>query len=213
LSAKTRSYRIFESLARLKQPEQVREAVLLVMLSTLISSGIHANWTWNIVWDLFYARITGPIFIGAHATSLLAICFVAVYLVIFRYRSFTIPTIALFGTASIHDLSLLGVGYLANGLMNGIWFAYNNIGLWYAVYLVVFLIIGLRLLPKYELKTWGILTVMMIAWYSAAVFSYVPSTLDPAYFYNLASNVSESVSWFLPASIWLVRREHKVSTR
>jgi hypothetical protein len=186
---------------------KLTEMILLLMLSALLASAIYANWNLNPVWDVFFARITGPVFYGAHATPLLAICLVAVYLSIFKYRSFTIPVIALFGTASIHELSLLGVGYLLNGLLNGIWFAYNNISLSYAVWLVVFLIVGLRILPNRELKTWGLIAILMLSWWSITAFLPVVSTLDPAHFYNLASNVQEGVSWFLPTAIWLLPRK------
>jgi hypothetical protein len=174
------------------------------LLGVLAINSLFANWNLNAVWDLCFARVTGPIFYGARASSLLAICGMAVYLS-WRWRSPSIATLALFGTASIHELSLLAVA-LAWWPLDGVRFDGDGISLSYFLWLLGFLLLGLKFLPSYQKRMWLIIAGVMLAWYWVAMFTPWPSTMDPRYFYNLGSNLSESVSWFLPVSLWLIPR-------
>lgn len=174
------------------------------LFGALLVDSCFANWKLNLLWDLLYARVTGPIFYGARASSLLSICVMAVVLMV-RYRSFVVPTLALLGTASIHEFSLLAVA-LAWWPMDGVVFRGDGISLNYAVWLTIFLLVGWRFIGSYERKMWVVLAGVMLAWYWVEMFTPWPSTLNPAYFYNLGSNTSEAVSWFLPASLWLLPR-------
>ena len=165
-----------------------------------------ADWRpFDPIWNLLYAHIQLNLFYNSHASSVLAVCASAFWL-IYKKDGIPVAVFAAFGTASIHELTLDAVDILVFGIPNGI----SQV---YAVYLIGFLVVGFFVSKRYHKEVWLWTAGMMLLWF--LVLTQLPhyTTIDPDApfvpskdFYNPIANLEEVSSWLAPVSLWFLPR-------
>lgn len=184
--------------------------IALFFLLALTADALIANWTLNPLWDLLYARIQMNLFYNAHASSILAIC-AAAFWMIHKKDGIPVAVFSAFGTASIHEISLdiadLGVFHISSGL-----------SLSYLVYLSAFLIMGLAIGKRYHRNILTMTFPLMMIWFLILTALPHGSTIDPDVpfgpstdFNSPLANTEEVLSWIVPASLWFLPRKSQPS--
>ena len=179
----------------------------LFLLLFLTVDALDANWSFNPIWDILYARIQLNLFYNTHAISILAVCAAGWYLAFYKKDSLPVAVFAAFGTASIHELSLDAVDLAVFHIPSGI-----SIG--YGFTLFLFLGIGAFLFTgRYHKNVWAIQVVGMFAWFLILTALPHGSTIDPNVpfgaskdFYTWWVNAEEVFSWVIPLSLWFLPR-------
>jgi len=181
----------------------VSDAVFLGILVYLFYDALHTTWSFDIVHDVFYANITGPVFENAHASSTLMILGVGFYKLAPTVMKVGQPTrwsLAILGTASVHEL-LLDVVKVVGGI--GYFDASN-----YVAYLSGFLILAFILCSPYQRRVILVASAFLLAFYvvTAALFFNGLNWLDyaPPYLYNFTANAVQVIGWLVPAVLWLL---------
>jgi hypothetical protein len=184
----------------------------LFMLLVLTADGLYADWSFNPVYDIVFAKVQLNLFFNAHASSILAIVCAAYYMAFVRKDGLAVAVFAAFGTASMHELGLYVVDEVAFKTTSGA----NAI---YAAYLLVFLVIGWVIIKRYHKRVWAATLALTLAWYFVlagltlsgyGVGSTLSSTVpfaQSALFYNPITNLAEVVSWLAPVSLWFLPRK------
>ena len=203
-------------LRRVVIPVVAFDFIFFLTLNSLI-----ADWTWNPVWDVFFARVRGPIFYEVHASSILSVCFVGLYQIFrpvaarpFKFgnlydKVFTANlykwVLAAFGMASIHEFSILIFDFVQSGTWSGI----SNS---YAIWLMSFLVLGGWLCENYQKRIW-FYTLLFLAVYLVLnyYFIHVNSTIEgfqgTEYFLDFKSNAAEVLGWVIPSLFFLLPRK------
>lgn len=169
-----------------------------------------ANWSWNPINDLLFARVTGPLLYGNHALVGLFLCFNIIYLTIWRKRNISISLVLLLATVSIHEFILLPFSTLWWG-----WSASSALlSTTYSFWLIAFLALALHYGTKHDRKLLGQIALICCAYFAVmdfvfflqnfhpitlAKFSYGPDVFNPE------ANAVELLSWFIPFSWWTIK--------
>lgn len=179
--------------------------VALFFLLALTADALVADWQLT-PWTILYARIHLNLFYNAHAASILSVCVAGYYLAFVKKDGLALGVFAAFSTASIHEITLdatdLMVFHQSSGLSPT-----------YLVYLLGFLLAGLKLARPYHRRIMFVTALMMLCWF--LVLTSLPhySTIDPnvpfgpsADFNNVIANFEEVSSWLAPVSLWFLPR-------
>lgn len=189
----------------------------LFLLMGLTADALIANWNFNPIWDIFYARIgyqnQSLIFYNSHAASILSVCAAGFWLWLKHKDPLPVAVFAAFGTASIHEIALDAADLGFFHIPSGISWSYGSV-------MAAILVIGWSLNTSYHKKVWLSITVMMTLWFLILgslnytglyhIGSTISATKDFAPsndFYNPQTNFFEVVSWLAPVSLWFLPRE------
>ena len=179
--------------------------ISLFLLLALTADALVADWRLDPIWNVLYARIQLNLFYNAHASSILAVCASAFWL-IYKKDGIPVAVFAAFGTASIHELTLDFVDLTVFRISSGISWAY-------AVYLFAFLGIGFFISKPYHKRVWLSTFALMFVWFLILTALPHGSTIDPDVpfgaskdFYNPLVNVEEVASWLVPTGLWFLPR-------
>lgn len=180
------------------------DAIFLGIMVYLFYNVLQAQWTLDPLWDLFYARITGPIFQTAHASSMLFILAVAADKIAPHILKTGHPSkwmLAALSTVSMHELTLDlvkatgGIGFLDS---------YR-----YMAYLVAFLVLSLLFCSPYQKRVLLVIGAVLLPFFiltglafhlgvDVIDFNPGPYILDPT------TNVVEVASWLIPSALWFL---------
>lgn len=189
---------------------KIREFALnyisLFLLLALTASSLIADWKLDPIWNILYARVQSNLFYNAHASSILAICFLGFYLAFRKKDGLPTGVFAAFSVAAIHELSLdfsdLVVFHQSSGISP-----------MYGAYLFGFLIAGIYLGKRYHRRVFLVTTIIMVSWFLILTSLPHGTTISPDCpfcpsddFYTWWVNLEEVGSWLLPVGLWLLPR-------
>jgi hypothetical protein len=182
--------------------EIIVDAIFGILLLLLLVDGLIANWTWNPFYDMLIVKVQGPIFQGVHASSILAMCFVCIYQIAKTWRTIAPARwiAVIFATGSIHEFSIQIWNNILSKNLAG------DFGITYAIWLSVFLAIGVVIATKRQRKILGILAIYLFLLMGAYVGFFHDSSTQtfasgPSFVYD---SFIEVFGWVSAALVWML---------
>lgn len=176
--------------------------ILSVLLFGLIVNSVFANWTNSLYWDLFFARVQGPIFYNAHASSILIFCAsIGLRIVLERFKDIARWILVGFAIGGLHEFSIV----FAN-LTIGNCGCISGMSLNYSVWLTIFVVAGIKFGNPLQRKTIALGAIIVYAFSALIILSgqTVYGFAPTSFFLNPQSNIVEVLSWISAGASVLV---------
>ena len=146
-----------------------------MLLALLTFDALISDWRLDPVWDILYARVKGPLFYNAHASSVLLMCLVGIY-ASYRMKSAVKGFAFILGMGAVHEI-ILAIFYIPFGSSSGITFftivgGRSYYGLDYGSYLLMGLGTFLLLAPAWGRRLIVYMCAFIVPYYFMCFFLY-----------------------------------------
>lgn len=166
-----------------------------------------ADWNLNLVHDIFFSAIRGPLlYENQPIPALYLMCLVVFLIIKLKYHPFS-AMVLIFATVSLHEFLLTGFSILAYGTKVTPMLLSPS----YALWLGAFLILALVRSNKKEKLIILQATILMFAVFSIItsyeiLFNWKPIIVigfspGPDY-YNIYARAVTLIGWIIPSSVW-----------
>jgi hypothetical protein len=172
------------------------------MILIMTADALVSDWKYDIIHDILFTRILGPIFYYGHPMSILVLTGAGFYQM-WKMKQIARPVIAIFATASVHEYAIELWRDVARPTDPG------GISLSYGAYLIIFLILAAMYCTKHQKRVIVIQAIVAVVFYYFDVVIIHPHPTNTGFgpgpgMNEFWANLGEVGSWALLASFWLL---------